>query len=273
MFSSYLKHRTQFVTFNGFNSELKEIKYGVSQGSILEPLLFLTYINELHYSIQFCKFHHFADDTNLIKFNSSIKVINTQVNKDLKTLSNWLNANKIGLNVSKTELALFRSTKKQLDFGLKLKLNGKMLYPTNSVKYFGVKIDDHLTWKPQIDGIFTKLNKANAILSKIRHFVDQKTLKVIYHAIFESRLYYSSLVWAGNFNSTRRLFILQKKALILMFFLRREAHTNPLFKDFNILKFHDKIALENCIFMHKSFKQQLPQAFDNWFPQIFMPAT
>ena len=58
-----------------------------------------------------------------------------------------------------------------------------------------------------------------------------------------------------------------------MFFLRREAHTNPLFKDFNILKFHDKTALENYISMHKSFKQQLPQAFDNWFPQIFMPAT
>ena len=57
-----------------------------------------------------------------------------------------------------------------------------------------------------------------------------------------------------------------------MFFLRRQAHTNPLFKDFNIFKCHDKIALENCIFIHKSFKQQLPQAFDNWFPQIFMPA-
>ena len=155
--------------------------------------------------------------------------------------------------------------KKQLDFGLKLKLNGKRLYPTNSVKYLGVKIDEHLTWKPQIDGISTKLNKANAILSKIRHFVDQKALKAIYHAIFESHLYSSSLVWAQNFNSTKKLFILQKKALRLMFFLRREAHTNPPCKDFNILKFHDKIALENCIFVHKSFKQQLPQPFDNWF--------
>ena len=210
-FSSYLKNRTQFVTFNGFNSELKEINCGVPQGSILGPLLFLIYINDLHYSIKFCKVHHFADDTNLINFNSSIKVINKQVNKDLKTLSNWLNANKICLNVSKTELVLFRSAKKQLDFGLKLKLNGKRLYPTNSVKYLGVKIDEHLTWKPQIDGISTKLNKANAILSKVRHFVDQKTLKAIYHAIFESHLYSSSLVWAQNFNSTKRLFILQKK--------------------------------------------------------------
>ena len=140
-------------------------------------MLFLIYINDLHYSIKFCKVHHFADDTNLINFNSSIKVINKQVNKDLKTLSNWLNANKICLNVSKTELVLFRSAKKQLDFGLKLKLNGKRLYPTNSVKYLGVKIDEHLTWKPHIDGISTKLNKSNAMPSKIRHFVDQKNFK------------------------------------------------------------------------------------------------
>ena len=81
------------------------------------------------------------------------------------------------------------------------------------MKYLGVKIDDYLTWKPHIDGISTKLNKANAMLSKIRHFVDQKTLKAIYHAIFESHLYSSSLVWAQNFNSTKRLFILQKKSI------------------------------------------------------------
>ena len=129
--------------------------------------------------------------------------------------------------------------------------------------HLGVKIDKHLTWKPHIDGISAKLNKTNAMLSKIRHFVDQKPLKAIYQAIFESHLYSSSLVLALNFNSTKRLFILQKESLRLMFFLRREAHTNPLFKDCNILRFYDKIALENSIFIHKSFKHQLPQSSDN----------
>ena len=75
-FSSYLKNKTQFVTINGFNSELKKINCVVPQGSISGPLLFLTYINDLHYSIKFCNIHPFADDTNLINFNSSIKVIN-----------------------------------------------------------------------------------------------------------------------------------------------------------------------------------------------------
>ena len=81
------------------------------------------------------------------------------------------------------------------------------------MKYLGVKIEEHLTWKPYTDGISAKLNQANAKLSKIRHFVDQKTLKEIYHAIFESHLYSSSLVGAHTFNSTKRLFILQKKSI------------------------------------------------------------
>ena len=173
---------------------------------VISYIYIYIYINDLHYSIKFCKLYHFPDDTNLINFNSSIKIIYKQVNKDLKTLHDWLNANKICLNVSKTEFVLFRSTKKQMDFGFKLKLNGKRLYPTNLVKYLGVKIDEHLTWKPHTYGISTKLNKANAMLSKIRHFVDQKTLKAIYHVRFESHMYYSSLVWTQNFNSTKRLF-------------------------------------------------------------------
>ena len=144
-------------------SEFKENNSGVPKGSILVPLLLLIRINDVHYSIKFCKVHYFADDTNLINFNShhqSIKVINKQVNKALKTLIDWLNASKICLNVSKTELVLFRSAKKQLDFGLKLKLDGKRLYATNSVKYLGVKTDEHLTWKTHIDRTSAKLSKA-----------------------------------------------------------------------------------------------------------------
>ena len=96
--------------------------------------------------------------------------------------------------LAKLKFSYLNLQKKQLDFGLKLKLHGKRLYPANSVKYLGVKINEHWSRKPHIDGIFAKLNKANAMLSKIKHFVDQKTLEAIYHAIFESHLYSSSVV-------------------------------------------------------------------------------
>ena len=85
--------------------------------------------------------HHFADDTNLLNFHNSIKKINKQVGHDQKYLSYWLNANKIYLNVSKTEVVLFKSIRKQTEATLKLKLNDKRLYTTNSVKHLGIKID------------------------------------------------------------------------------------------------------------------------------------
>ena len=81
-FASYLQNRKQYVSINGFNSDLTSMECGVPQGSILGPLLFLIYINDLHHAIKFCKVHHFADDTNLINFSTSIKTINKQVNHD-----------------------------------------------------------------------------------------------------------------------------------------------------------------------------------------------
>ena len=267
-FSTYLKNRKQFVSINGFSSDLQNTLCGVPQGSILGPLLFLLYINDLHIAIKHCKVHHFADDTNLLYFGKSIKNINSKVNHDLKKLTSWLNANKICLNVSKTELVLYKSCKKQVDFELKVKLNGQKIYETNSVKYLGIKIDKNLLWSDQINSVSLKLNKANAMLSKIRHYVDQKTLKMIYHAIFESHLYYSSIVWAQNSSSIKRLYILQKKALRIMYFLKRNSHTGPLFKDSGILKLFDKISLGNCTFISDSLNKRTPIVFHNWFTLI-----
>ena len=145
------------------------------QGAILGLLLFLIYINDLHVAIKYSERHHFADDTNLLNFNICVDSINKQVNYDLKNLSNSLKANKISLNAGKTELVLFTLSKKQLDCDLKIKLNGKRLYETDSFKYLGIQIDRRLIRKQQINHVALKLNKANAMLSKLRHVLDIKT--------------------------------------------------------------------------------------------------
>ena len=96
-FKSYLSNCNQYVSINGYESGLAAINCGVPQGSVLGPLLFLLYINDLNQAIKFCKVHHFADDNNLLRLSNSIKKLSKLVNTDLKHLLNWLNANKISL--------------------------------------------------------------------------------------------------------------------------------------------------------------------------------
>ena len=146
-FKSYLSNRKQYVSINGYDSNLADVKFGVPQGSVLGPLLFLIYINDLNQALKFCKVHHFADDTNLIHFSKSVNRLNKHVNLDLKNLTYWLNANKIALNVKKTELVIFKHQRKKLDSPIKIKLSHKKLYSSKSVKYLDIKIDENLNWE------------------------------------------------------------------------------------------------------------------------------
>ena len=217
-FKSYLSNRNQYVSINGFDSGLAAINCGVPQGSVLGPLLFLLFINDLNHTIKFCKVHHFADDTNLLYMSNSIKKLNKLVNADLKHLVHWLNANKISLNVKKTEMMIFKSKQKKFEGDLKIKLCGKRLYPSESAKYLGVKTDTNLNWEHHVNDLSIKLNRANALLFKMRKYVSLKILRSIYFAIFDSYLSYCCLDWAQNSSTIQRIVILQKKLLELLIF-------------------------------------------------------
>ena len=138
---------------------------------------------------------------------------------------------------------------KNVDFDLKLKLNGKRLYPTKSVKYLDIKIDESLTWNEHINDIPIKLNRANAMLYKVREFVKTRVLKLIYHAIFDCHLNYVNGVWGQNKNSLNRLFLLQKKGLRIISLESGNVHSNSLFYRHEIVKLHDKIIIENIFFL------------------------
>ena len=124
-FKSYLSNRQQYVSVNGFHSNTLPMKYGVPQGSVLGPLLFLIYINDLHNAIRHSVVHHFADDTNLLYVSENLKTIQNRINQDLKSLCTWLRANKISLNASKTELIIFRDPRKKMKMDLKIKIQAE----------------------------------------------------------------------------------------------------------------------------------------------------
>ena len=140
-------------------------------------------------------------------------------------------------------MVIFKSKQNKFEDDLKVRLHGKRLYPTESIKYLGVKIDANLNWQCQVNDLSVKLNRANTLPFKIRKYVSPKIIRSIYFAIFESHLSYCSLVWAQNFRTIQETVILQKKAVRIINFQPRNFHTSPLFKQSSILKFQDKNML------------------------------
>ena len=185
--------------------------------------MFLVYVNDINQTLKFCKVHHFADDTNLIHFSKSVYRLNKYVNLDLKNLTYWLNANRISLNVKKTELVIFKHQRKKLDSPIKIKLSRKRLYPSKSVKYLGIKIDENLNWKQHIHDIAVKVNRANDLLSLIRNYVNRHLLRTIYFDIFDCHINYANVIGGQNLHALSRIIILQKKALSIINFQSKDS--------------------------------------------------
>ena len=132
------------VCINGFESEIKTLHHGVPQGSVLGPILFLLHTNDLHKCIKHSFTYHFADDTNLLNISNSYLTLQKDVNKDLKSLHDWLLSNKISLNNDKTELIYFHKVRSAVPTDLKIILNGKKLIHSNKIKYLGIYLDETL---------------------------------------------------------------------------------------------------------------------------------
>ena len=264
-FRSYLSNRKQYVSVNGFHSNTEIMKFGVPQGSVLGPLLFLVYINDLRNAIHNSIVHHFADDTNLLYINKNLKVIQNKMNKDLKSLVTWLRANKISLNATKTEMLIFRDPRKKIDFDLKIKIDGKKITPCNSVKYLGIFIDCHLNWNTHRTELSTKHSRATGMLSKIRYYVSKDTLKMVYYGIFSSILTYGSQIWGQHNAITKKLQVFQNKAMRIMNFQPRRTTATPLFKLSKILKLNDIVNIQNFLLVHDSLKNNLPSSLRGKF--------
>ena len=267
-FKTYLTNRTQFVSINGITSSIRKLSTGVPQGSILGPLLFLIYINDLNKCIKYATTYHFADDTNLLEINKSLKKLNRNINSDLSSLVNWLRANKISLNTSKTELVIFKSRHKVITKNLNFRISGQKLIPVQSIKYLGVKLDENLTFVSHINDLSLKLSRANGMLSKIRHYVAYDTLLSIYHAIFNSHLRYGCQVWGQTSNQyISRIISLQNKAMRIIHYQPIFAETSLLYYLSKTLKLVDLIKILNCSFVWNQQHSKLPTTFKNLFTQ------
>ena len=230
---------------------------GVPQGSVFGPLLFILYINDFNKASSVLDLHLFADDSNLFYSNKNLQSIETIVNNELSKIHEWLCANRLSLNASKTKYVLFHPA---------LHLNNKRISETKSIKYLGILIDSHLNWKEHIQNLSKKLSKSIGI---IWHYVSSQILIQLYHAIIYLFLTYGCMVWGSNYTTNiKPIEISQKRTIRIITYAKFDAHSTPLFTKLNLLKFQDIITLYIACFMYNYSNSNIPSALNSFFTAV-----
>ena len=174
---------------------------GVPQGSVVGPLLFLLYINDIKVSSKKFDFFLFADDTNLLFADKNVKSLEAIVNKELENVCDWLLAKRLTLNIDKSNYVLFHPHQRKTGTDINLRVYDnehkllKQLEHKTYVKYLGVLIDKNLSWKYHIDFIALKISKTIGIISRLRHFIPTPILLNIFRSLIYPYISYGLLVW------------------------------------------------------------------------------
>lgn len=252
-FKSYLSDRKQLVEINSAKSSSKIVEHGVPQGSILGPILFLLYINDLPLNITQAKVILFADDTNLI-FNSSDSInLQVKISETSNKLEQWLANNKLKLNVNKTVYMHFNQPRSKPIDPMQISLNNTAIKEIQTTKFLGIWIDSSLTWESHIQHLTQKLSRlcyAFRVLSKVSPL---ELMKSVYFGYVHSVLSYGIIVW-GLSSKTTQLFRLQKRILKIIKQVPIRTESKKIFEELKILPFPCIYILEMVSFIHRNIK-------------------
>ena len=197
LLESYLSDRKQFVQIEKSKSRTRSVSCGVPQGSVLGPLLFLLFINDLPVSCPMGKVRIFADDTTIFFHSDSIENIIETASTIMTQLTSWFNANKLTLNADKSSFTIFKSRgKKILNLPDQIEFQNKHIKRTKHIKFLGITIEENLTWDLQINEICNKLKRLFHIFYNIRDFLTKENVKTIYYTLIYSRIKYGITLWS-----------------------------------------------------------------------------
>jgi hypothetical protein len=283
-FKDYLNNRKQFVFLDGKSSSLLNILTGVPQGSILGPLLFLLYINDLPLCSDLMSIL-FADDTTLSAAGDDLTNLTDFVNTEFQKVCEFFRSNRLSLHPEKTKFMIFTSNTNVRNQNISIFCNNNnivnvnqnlsLVFPiqqigqndeTSTIRFLGVLFDTNLNFKIHVKSIMTKISKGIFALRTAKNILNQKSLKLLYYSLVHCYLIYGIQVWSSAPNYIlNELFKKQKIAIRLISNAKYNAHTEPLFKTLDILPFPSLILYFQLQFMQHFQQKFLPNIFsDTW---------
>ena len=230
-FRSYLTGRNQIVSVKGCASGKLTSTCGVPQGSILGPILFIVYINDMCNISEICKYILFADDTNIFCSHANAQQLQENMNAELLKLKQWFQTNKLSLNITKTNYMLVGNKKIENPC---IQIDHQVLTRVEKTKFLGVTIDDQMTWKQHIQIVQSKISRILGMMYKTKAFLNSTSLKYLYTSLILPHLMYCAEVWGNTyFSNLKCLYLAQKRALRIIFGINIVIQPNTTFTSVN----------------------------------------
>lgn len=258
-FQDYLCNRMQLTKYNETESSLKNTSFGVPQGTVLGPTLFVIYINDIVKYVKNCKIQLFADDTILYVSGTKIEEIVDAINEDLKIIYQWLTSNNLKVNITKTKFMLIRNRYQSIELNKKVMLNDKEIEEVNEIKYLGVIIDNQLKYSNHASYITKKIAKKINLLGRIGQDLTVWAKRTIYESIIKPHFNYCSSILF--LLSNKEINILQKKqnwAMRIVLKCSKYTSVKLMLDQLNILSVRQMIMLNTMIFIFKIINNLLP---------------
>ena len=265
LLASYLQDREQYVIYNGHESARGKIQCGVPQGSVLGPLFFLLYVNDMGQACKELELVLFADDTNIFAQAGEPGSLFTKVNEGLKGLSDWFRCNKLTLNLKKTEYVYFGGPKGRDPEGLSLLVGEEEIRRVKGARFLGVWVDELLRWTEHVGKVKSKTAQLLGVLGRARGVLHGDCLRVLYNSLVLPHLQYCLLVWGdfkgdGNSSLGRAILSHQKRLVGVIAGKTGRYHADPLLAKFGLLKIGDLYRQQLRIHAWKFWNASLPQA-------------
>ena len=270
LFKSYLSNRKQYTVIENNKSQICNIECGVPQGSVLGPLFFILFINDLPNCCPLGKVRIFADDTNVFFHCNDVKVLVSTAKIIMTQLNSWFDINKLTLNTTKTSFTIFKSNRKKIEnIPNKIDFANYTIERTTTIKFLGIILDEHLTWNQHIIEVCNKLKSLFHIFYNIRRYLSKENIKTLYYTLIYSRIKYGLIVYGqASITKLNKIQTLQNRLLKILSSKKFRYSTDRLHDEFEILKVKDMVKQEVLTFVFNYFNNNLPDVFNNYYETL-----